>query len=174
MMKTEKSKLATLGLMIFTMVFLRMNNYDYLSTIYNELDSMDIDPTFLIVSIREILSSSTWALWILLCTTVLLMINRHHLSNKIRIIEVSCSILMALLIMFIMISSVSFGRDIHLLSFMTHIFCILSLIPSPSMIVMFIQIILYSVLLFLFFHYIYIAFQHYSFIFFNTLKKPKH
>lgn len=160
MMKTEKSKLATLGLMIFTMVFLRMNNYDYLSTIYNELDSMDIDPTFLIVTIREILSSSTWALGILLCTTILLMINCHHLSNKIRIIEVSCSILMALLIMFIMISSVSFGRDIHLLPFIAHIFCILSLIPSPSMIVIFIQIILYSVVLFLLFHYIYIAFKH--------------
>lgn len=149
MMKTEKSKLATLGLMIFTMIFLRMNNYDYLSTIHNELDCMDIDPTFLIVSIREILSSSTWALWILLCTTILLIMNRHYLNNKIRIIEVSCSILMALLIMFVMISSVSFGRDIHLLPFITHIFCILSLIPSPSMIVMIIQITLYIVLLIL-------------------------
>lgn len=59
MMKTEKSKLATLGLMIFTMIFLRMNNYDNLSTIHNEIDCMDIDPTLLIVSIREILSSST-------------------------------------------------------------------------------------------------------------------
>lgn len=159
MMKTEKSKLATLGLMIFTMIFLRMNNYDYLSTIHFELDSIDVDPTSLIVTIREILSSSTWALGILLCTTILLMIN-HHLNNKIRIIEVSCSILMALLIMFVMISSVSFGRDIHLLPFIAHIFCILSFIPSPSMIVMLIQIILYSALLFLLFHYIYIAFQH--------------
>lgn len=147
MLKTEKSKLVTLGLMIFTMIFLRMNNYDYLSNIHLELNTMNIDPTFLIVSIREILSSSTWALWILLCTTVLLMINRHHLNNKIRNIEVSCSILMALLILFVMISSVSFGRDIHLLPFMTHIFCILSLVPSPSMIVMIIQITLYFVLL---------------------------
>lgn len=159
MIKTEKSKLATLGLMIFTMIFLRMNNYDYLSTIHNELDCMDIDSTFLIVTIREILSSSTWALWLLLCTTILLMINRHYLNNKIRIIEVSCSILMALLIMFVMISSISFGRDIHLLPFITHIFCILSLVPSPSMIVMFIQIILYCILLFLLLHYLYIAFM---------------
>lgn len=157
MMKTEKSKLAILGLMISTMIFLRMNNYDYLINIHLELDSMDIDPTFLIVSIREILSSSTWALWILLCTTVLLMINRHHLSNKIRIIEVSCSILITLLIMFIMISSVSFGRDIHLLPFITHIFCILSLIPSPSMIVMFIQITLYIVLLILLIYNLYLV-----------------
>lgn len=147
MLKTEKSKLVTLGLMISTMVFLRMNNYNYLSNIHLELNTVDIDPTFLIVSIREILSSSTWALGLLLCTTVLLMINCHHLNNKIRIIEVSCSILMALLIMFIMIFSVSFGRDIHLLPFIAHIFCILSLIPSPSMIVMFIQITLYFVLL---------------------------
>lgn len=147
MLKTEKSKLVTLGLMISTMVFLRMNNYDYLSNIHLELNTMNIDPTFLIVSIREILSSSTWALWLLLCTTILLMINRHHLNNKVRIIEVSCFILMALLIMFVMISSVSFGRDIHLLPFMTHIFCILSLVPSPSMIVMIIQITLYFVLL---------------------------
>lgn len=95
MMKTEKSKLATLGLMIFTMIFLRMNNYDNLSTIHNEIDCMDIDPTFLIVSIREILSTNTCALWILLCTTVFLIISRHHpLNNKLRIIEVSCSILM--------------------------------------------------------------------------------
>lgn len=147
MLKTEKSKLVTLGLMISIMVFLRMNNYDYLSNIHLELNTMNIDPTFLIVSIREILSSSTWALGLLLCTTVLLMINHHHLNNKIRIIEVSCFILMAFLIMFVMISSVSFGRDIHLLPFMTHIFCILSLVPSPSMIVMIIQITLYFVLL---------------------------
>lgn len=142
--------------MIFTMIFLRMNNYDNLSTIHNEIDCMDIDPTFLIVSIREILSSSTWALWILLCTTILLMINCHHLNNKLRIIEVSCSILMALLIMFVMISSVSFGRDIHLLPFITHIFCILSLVPSPTMVVMFIQITLYIVLLILLIYNLYL------------------
>ena len=160
MLKTEKSKLATLGVMISTMIFLRMNNYDYLSTIHLELNTMNIDPTFLIVSIREILSSSTWALWILLCTTILLMINRYHLNHKIRIIEVSCSILMALLILFVMISSVSFGRDIHLLPFIAHIFCILSLVPSPSMIVMIIQIILYCILLFLLIYNVYNIVKH--------------
>lgn len=95
MIRTNKSKLITIGLMIFTMIFLRMNNHDYLSTIHNGIDCMDIDPTFLIVSIREILSTNTCALWILLCTTVFLIISRHHpLNNKIRIIKVSCSILM--------------------------------------------------------------------------------
>ncbi|MCH4283677.1 MULTISPECIES: hypothetical protein [Bacillota] len=59
MIRTNKSKLITIGLMISIMIFLRMNNHDYLSTIDYELNCMDAHPTFLIVSIREILSSST-------------------------------------------------------------------------------------------------------------------
>lgn len=94
MIRTNKSKFITIGLMISIMIFLRMNNHDYLSTIDYELNCMDADPTFLIVSIREILSSNTCALWILLCTTVFLIISHHPLNNKIRIIKVSCSILM--------------------------------------------------------------------------------
>lgn len=134
-------------MMISIMIFLRLKNFDYLNNINLELDSMHMDPTFLIVSIHEILSNSFGALFILLCILILIMINtsNRHLK-KVRFLEVFSCIIMLLLVLFILISSVSYGRDVHLLPFIVHSFCMLSFVVSPSINVIIMQVILYFIL----------------------------
>ena len=149
MLNKEIRKLFLIISIIFIMIYMRFQNFDFLNDIEVELQFTDV--TFMLVVLRDMIPKNMICLFVLLVLAVLDLIFVQY-NKVLMIVKLFSLILITLTVCMILIFSFNYTNE-HLYSIVIQGFCILSFIFFPSFTISVIQILLYiSLFLLMFVH----------------------
>ena len=149
MLNKEIRKLFLIISIIFIMIYMRFQNFDFLNDIEVELQFTDV--TFMLVVLRDMIPKNMICLFVLLVLAVLDLIFVQY-NKVLMIVKLFSLIAITLTVCMILIFSFNYTNE-HLYSIVIQGFCILSFIFLPSFTISVIQILLYiSLFLLIFVH----------------------
>lgn len=149
MLNKEIRKLFLIISIIFIMIYMRFQNFDFLNDIEVELQFTDV--TFMLVVLRDMIPKNMICLFVLLVLAVLYLIFVQY-NKVLMIVKMFSLILITFTVCSILIFSFNYTNE-HLYSIVIQGFCILSFIFLPSFTISVIQILLYiSLFLLMFVH----------------------